>query len=210
MLINHTIFLPLYDLFISLSLPLLVVASHILGVLINITDQTLKLKLFRIPHLLTISHPMTPTRQPRFLLRFRMSINPRSSFLLLLTLFFRNVQERTLYRTRRTIHDSQPHRARNETNTPAVCAACRTHLFREGNLAIRFVVGPGVLGVDVKEDIDEEVEEKGDRVEDEDVGDVGDVGGGEEGHLFLGGAHEEEAGGVQELRIGLVYEEVIV
>ena len=30
---------------------------------------------------------------------------------------------------------------------------------------------------------------------------MGDVGGGEEGHLLFGGAHEEEAGGVEELWI---------
>ena len=47
--------------------------------------------------------------------------------------------------------------------------------------------------------VDEEEEEEGNAVEDEDVGDVGDVGVGEEDHLFFCGAHEEEAGGVQEL-----------
>lgn len=54
-------------------------------------------------------------------------------------------------------------------------------------------------GVDVEEDVDEEVEEEGDGVEDEDVGDVGDVCVGEEFHLFFCGAHEEEAGGVEKL-----------
>ena len=31
---------------------------------------------------------------------------------------------------------------------------------------------------------------------------MGDVGGGEEGHLFFCGGHEEEAGGVEELEGG--------
>ena len=61
------------------------------------------------------------------------------------------------------------------------------------------VEGPGVGSVEVEEHADEEEEEEGDGVEEEDVGDVGDVGGGEEGHLFFGGAHEEEAGCVEEL-----------
>ena len=51
----------------------------------------------------------------------------------------------------------------------------------------------------MQEDDDEEEEEEGDAEEDEDVGDVGDLGGGEEGHLFFGGAHEEETGGVEKL-----------
>ena len=51
----------------------------------------------------------------------------------------------------------------------------------------------------MEEHADEEEEEEGDGVEEEDVGDVGDVGGGEVGHLFFGGAHEEEAGCVEEL-----------
>ena len=51
----------------------------------------------------------------------------------------------------------------------------------------------------MEEDADEEEEEEGDGVEEEDVGDVGDVDGGEEVHLFFGGAHEEEAGCVEEL-----------
>lgn len=59
--------------------------------------------------------------------------------------------------------------------------------------------GPSVGSVQVEEHADEEEEEEGDGVEEEDVGDVGDVGGGEEGHLFFGGAHEEEAGCVEEL-----------
>ena len=46
---------------------------------------------------------------------------------------------------------------------------------------------------------DEEEEQEGYAIEDEDVGDVRDVGGGEEGHLLFGGAHEEEAGCVEEL-----------
>ena len=51
----------------------------------------------------------------------------------------------------------------------------------------------------MQEDVDEEVEEEGDAVEDEDVGDVCYVRGGEELHLFFCCAHEEEAGGVEEL-----------
>lgn len=54
-------------------------------------------------------------------------------------------------------------------------------------------------GVEVEQHVDEEEEKEGDAVKDEDVGDVGDVGGGEEFHLFFRGAHEEEAGGVEEL-----------
>ena len=80
----------------------------------------------------------------------------------------------------------------------AACALC-AHLFRERDLAVRFVVGPGVDCVDVQEDVDEEVEEEGDAVEDEDVGDVGYACGREVGHLFFCCAHEEEAGGVEEL-----------
>lgn len=59
--------------------------------------------------------------------------------------------------------------------------------------------GPSVGSVEVEEHADEEEEEEGGGVEEEDVGDVGDVGGSEEGHLFFGGAHEEEAGCVEEL-----------
>lgn len=51
----------------------------------------------------------------------------------------------------------------------------------------------------MEEHVDEEKEEEGDAVEDEDVGDVGDMGVGEESHLFFRGTHEEEAGGVEEL-----------
>ena len=45
----------------------------------------------------------------------------------------------------------------------------------------------------MQEDVDEEVHEESDGVEDEDVGDVRDVVGGEEGHLLLCGGEEEEA-----------------
>jgi len=58
---------------------------------------------------------------------------------------------------------------------------------------------PGVRGVEMQQHADEEEEQEGDAVEDEDVGDVGDVGAGEEEHLFFGGAQEEESGCVEEL-----------
>ena len=45
----------------------------------------------------------------------------------------------------------------------------------------------------------EEEEQEGYAVEDEDVRNVRDVGGSQQGHLFFGGAHEEEAGCVKEL-----------
>lgn len=88
---------------------------------------------------------------------------------------------------------------RARTSSPS-----RTHLLRQRDLPIRLVVGPGVRRVDVQQDVDEEVQEEGDRVQDQDVRDVGDVCGGEEGHLFFCCAHEEEAGGVEELDHGLV------
>lgn len=66
--------------------------------------------------------------------------------------------------------------------------------------AIRVVVGPCCLRVDVQEDVDEEIQEEGDGVDEQDVGDVGDGLGAEEGHLLLGGGEEEEAGGVEELQ----------
>ena len=58
---------------------------------------------------------------------------------------------------------------------------------------VAVVVGPDGLRVDVQENVDEEVHEESDGVEDEDVGDVRDVVGGEEGHLLLCGGEEEEA-----------------
>lgn len=45
----------------------------------------------------------------------------------------------------------------------------------------------------------EEKEEEGDAVEDEDVGNVRDVGGSEECHLLFSSAHKEEAGCIKEL-----------
>ena len=59
--------------------------------------------------------------------------------------------------------------------------------------------GPGVRGVDVKQDVDEEEEEESKAVEDEDVSDVRDVGGGHERHLFFRRAHKEEARCVKKL-----------
>jgi len=59
--------------------------------------------------------------------------------------------------------------------------------------------GPDVRGIEMQQHADEEEEQEGDAVEDEDVGDVGDVGAGEEEHLFFGGAQEEESGCVEEL-----------
>lgn len=59
--------------------------------------------------------------------------------------------------------------------------------------------GPGMVGVELKEHADEQEEEEGNAIDDEDVGDVGDAEGGEEGHLLFCGAHEEEAGCVKEL-----------
>lgn len=83
-------------------------------------------------------------------------------------------------------------------------------------------VGPGMDGVDVEEDVDDwkrrmswcskkekrgdqgnqltEEEEESDAVEDQDVGYVGDACVVQQKHLFLGGAHEEEAGGIEQLR----------
>jgi hypothetical protein len=58
---------------------------------------------------------------------------------------------------------------------------------------------PGVRSVKMQEHADEEEEQEGDAVEDEDVGDVGDVGAGEEEHLFFRGTQEEEASCVEEL-----------
>ena len=52
---------------------------------------------------------------------------------------------------------------------------------------------------DVDADVGEEEDEEGEGVEDEDVGDVVHAGGFDESHLFFGSAHEEEAGGVEEL-----------
>ena len=46
---------------------------------------------------------------------------------------------------------------------------------------------------------DEEKEQERDAVEEENVRDVGDAGGGEEVHLFFRGAQEEETGCVEEL-----------
>lgn len=51
----------------------------------------------------------------------------------------------------------------------------------------------------MQEDVDEEVGEEGNAVEEEDVGDVSHVCGGEELHLLFSGAHEEVARGVEEL-----------
>ena len=51
----------------------------------------------------------------------------------------------------------------------------------------------------MQEHADKEKEQERDAVEEEDVRDVGDVGGGKEVHLFLRGAEEEEAGCVEEL-----------
>ena len=62
------------------------------------------------------------------------------------------------------------------------------------------IYGPSVGSVEVEEHIDEEKEQKCNTIEDEDVGDVGDVGFGEEKHLFFCGAHEKEAGGIEELQ----------
>ena len=58
---------------------------------------------------------------------------------------------------------------------------------------------PRGVGVESEQHADEKEEEEGEGVEQEDVGDVCDVGGGQEGHLFFRGAHEEEARGVEEL-----------
>lgn len=55
--------------------------------------------------------------------------------------------------------------------------------------------------IEVEQHVDEKEEKEGDAVENEDVGDVGDVSGREEYHLFFRGAHEEEAGGVEELEM---------
>lgn len=67
-------------------------------------------------------------------------------------------------------------------------------------VAKRVVWREGVGEVDVEEDVDEEEEEEGDRVEDEDVRDVGYAGVGEEVHLFFCGTHEEETGSIEELK----------
>lgn len=45
-----------------------------------------------------------------------------------------------------------------------------------------------------------EEEEESDAVEDQNVGYVGDACVVQQDHLFLGGAHEEEAGGIEQLR----------
>lgn len=59
--------------------------------------------------------------------------------------------------------------------------------------------GPGMVGVDLEEHADKEEEEEGDAVDNEDIGNVGYAEGGEEGHLLFCGAHEKEAGCVEEL-----------
>lgn len=61
--------------------------------------------------------------------------------------------------------------------------------------------GPGVGSVEIEEHDDEEVEQEGDAVEDEDVRHVGDVGFGQQGHLFFRRAHEEEARSTKELLV---------
>ncbi len=65
--------------------------------------------------------------------------------------------------------------------------------------SVCFVVWPGVRSVYVEENVDKEVEKESDRVENEDVRDVGDVVRGEELHLLFGGGHEKETGGVEKL-----------
>ena len=57
----------------------------------------------------------------------------------------------------------------------------------------------GVLGVEMKEHGDEEEEQERDAVKDKDIGGMGDVCLGEEKHLFFGGAHKKETGGIEEL-----------
>ena len=61
------------------------------------------------------------------------------------------------------------------------------------------VDGRGVSCVEVQQHADEEEHEEGKTVEQEDVRDVRDVMAGQEVHLFFRGAHEEQAGCVQEL-----------
>ena len=51
----------------------------------------------------------------------------------------------------------------------------------------------------MQEHADEEEEQEGNAVEEEDVRDVGDAGVGQEVHLFLRGAHEKEAGSIEQL-----------
>lgn len=60
----------------------------------------------------------------------------------------------------------------------------------EGGLCVQ---GPGVNGVEVEEHAHEEEQQEGDTVEDEDVRDVRNVRGGQQGHLLFCCAHEEEA-----------------
>ena len=58
---------------------------------------------------------------------------------------------------------------------------------------------PGGGSVEVQEHADKQKEQERNAVEEENVRDVGDAGGGKEVHLFLRGAQEEEAGCVEEL-----------
>lgn len=61
---------------------------------------------------------------------------------------------------------------------------------------------PGSVGgavVQRDEHVGKEEQEEGQAEEDEDVGDVVEAGVGNEFHLLLGGAHEEEARGEEEL-----------
>ena len=51
----------------------------------------------------------------------------------------------------------------------------------------------------MKEDIDEQVKEESDRIEDEDVRNMGNVVSSEDFHLLFSGGHEEEARGIEKL-----------
>ena len=58
---------------------------------------------------------------------------------------------------------------------------------------------PYMHSIGVQEDIDEEVEEEGEGIQNEDVGNVRDMCIGKKFHLLFSSAHEKETGSVKKL-----------
>lgn len=173
-----------------------------------LTHQPLQLKLLRVPHLLAVRRSVP--RHPPVRERRHIAVGQRARFAAV-------HPRRAVYSARgRPRQPAGPGWSGKWVDTAVVPLMLLGSSGRGSEVvggarfehAVGLVFGPGGGGVQIEEDVDEEVHEEGDGVEDEDVGDVGDVVGGEEGHLLFGGAHEEETGCVEELktRLGWVLE----
>ena len=86
------------------------------------------------------------------------------------------------------------------SDLPRICSSCMSIYSRQALWPFG-VLGwdwwQGVAGIEVEEHVDEEKDQKGEAVENEDVGYMRDAGIRDELHLFFGGTHEEQAGCVE-------------